>query len=50
MKPILPHGDATKFGIGTANSADPDQTTPPGAIWSLSELFALFYFVQLIYN
>ena len=30
-------------GDGMANSVDPDQTTPPAAIWSGSALFAQAY-------
>ena len=28
---------------GMANSVDPDQTAPPGAVWSGSTLFAQAY-------
>ena len=33
----------TKDAAGTANSVDPDQTAPLGAVWSGSALFAQAY-------
>ena len=30
----------------TANSVDPDQTAPQGAVWSGSTLFAICHFVR----
>ena len=32
-----------KDASGIANSVDPDQTAPPGAVWSGSALFAQTY-------
>ena len=41
MHPVL------KIISGMANSVDPDQTAPSGAVWSGSALFALFAYVIL---
>ena len=35
-----------KILSGIANSVDPDQTAPSGAVWSGSALFALYHFVR----
>ena len=37
-----------KGGHGTANSVDPDQTAPQGAVWSGSTLFAHTYLSQYL--
>ena len=39
---ILCSLNQTKLLNGMANSVDPDQTAPSGAVWSGSALFALF--------
>ena len=39
-----------KDANGIANSEDPDQTAPPGAVWSGSALFAQTYLSENLWS